>query len=152
MNEQRTVIHKHYVGLVAILLGGFVAAMLVTYGALLLQSGGALNSLGVALFLVVACLAFGFSIIQAITYWRSTVVMDANGVTFTNWYGFFFSVQSQADWTDLQDVSYQKGGILALFFDYGSVTVHTASGRANLTMTMLPEPEALAGFIDQHIN
>jgi len=152
MNPQRTVIHKHWIGWVIILLTGGVAATLIVYGAKALELGQAIDYWTELLFYAVAALTAFFSIVNAVTYWRSTIVFDAEGVTVTNWPGLFFSVQSRADWTDLEDVTATQAGIVAKFFDYGTVRIQTAGTRSNLEMTMLPDPQALAGFVQLHLS
>lgn len=143
-----TIIHRHPIGVIAYLATGAIVALLIYFGAVLLYQGEWLNQWGYRMMLTVAALAILWSWVLAITYWRSTIRLDSNGITVTSYRGLFFSTTAQADWSEIQDVAYTRGGILASWLDYGTVLVQTAGTRTNLELSMVPSPDALAGYID----
>lgn len=136
-------IHKHWIGYVIIglsgslLLVGLILGMWASYiaGLLTLALFGILSTLIVAVVL--------FTLLSLWFYYWPVLIYGTSNVTITNWLTFFSSVQAEAEWIEIEDVTVRKPGILAQLFDYGTITIETAGTKPNLSISRMPHAEEL---------
>ncbi len=57
--------------------------------------------------------------------------------------GLFAKTVSEIDLFRIQDVTTDVHGVFATFFDYGTVTITTASNNANLAFRNIPHPDKI---------
>lgn len=106
-----------------------------------------LGPLGMIAF--VASLAIGLT--TAIRTWlvasKTTFVLTAERIIDIDQQGFFARSISETRYEQIQDVSLRVKGLLQTFAKIGDVVVETGSGRSNLVIRDVREPEKIQGLL-----
>jgi uncharacterized membrane protein YdbT with pleckstrin-like domain len=88
-------------------------------------------------FLIVLGLAF-----QQFLHWYFNIYILTNKrIVDIDFYGLFYRSVSQTTLSNVQDITYTKGGIAQNFFDYGDIRIQTAGTAANFEFENIPDPE-----------
>lgn len=143
---QQLVIHRSFVGLLFIYLGGFVlsAALLFALRYALLEPGTLLlaSILGFA-----AAVTFLATVVQALAYSLANLTFTSQFFRVTTWPTIFASKVGESEWYQVQDVQVSKGGILAQLFDYGTLVIQSAGSIGYMRITYIPRVEYVRDLI-----
>lgn len=88
------------------------------------------------------------TIFAILTYIRNKIVVNDDGITF---YRYFTPINFKAPTVDLnavQSVQPQQGGLFAVVFNYGTLTIKAADDNPQLSMTYIPDVATVASDID----
>ncbi|ARE33949.1 hypothetical protein ACH49M_19035 [Rhodococcus qingshengii] len=58
--------------------------------------------------------------VTAIVYNLHSMTLNESGVMIKNWGSLFFSSETHCDWNEIEDLSVQRGGLLAFVGGYGN--------------------------------
>lgn len=124
------VIHKHWIGLLAIsAAGGLMVALLLS--AIVLSNLD--RSLQLMLFGIAIIVSIG-TLLEFYAYTLNRIVLDTNGLTFYTYWTPFTRQVTSCEWRDIEDVTANQRNIVALTLGYGTLTVQTAGVVPNLSM------------------
>lgn len=154
-NKERLIaeIRKHPIGLFFIYLTGCSIAVIaaVIFGLASFTNGlgdfmggaelsGSVRSLivvGGFLFIVFVLIAMT---IQAVLYTHNVIFVTSDKIAQILYMSLFHRKISQLSIGDVQDVTVTQRGVLAHFFNYGTLVIETAGEQQNYTFTYIPEP------------
>lgn len=147
--EMVTEIRKHPIGLIAILLSGFVvivtclvvAAVVSTANLSGLFGGGNdLRGIIVAGCLFLILFAVIGTLIGVFLYRSNVIYVTSEKVAQVLYPSLFHRKVSQLSIGDIQDITVSQNGILPHIFNYGRLVVETSGEQDNYIFTMVPDP------------
>lgn len=83
----------------------------------------------------------GFIIAKFLGWYFNIYIVTNERVIDIDFHYLLYKQFSQAELNRIQDISYSSGGILATFFNYGTVKIQTAGEMPNLEFDKVPRPE-----------
>lgn len=90
----------------------------------------------------------GLFVLENFLIWYYNVFLVTNErVLDLDFYGLFHTESSEATLPQIQDVSSSRGGLAALFFNYGNVFVQTAAEEGKIEILGVPEPDKVHKII-----
>ena len=140
-----TTIHKHWFGLLIILVLGLGFAALIAYFAFKLVTWEASNLApqgSAAVLAVLALLVVLFTAINAITYLASRITYTDETITFVVQVSLFGNSVSQFELRELEDVNVNRG-LGGLLFGYGTLIVQTAGTQNFTRFTYTPNAQVV---------
>lgn len=150
-------IRKHPIGLLIIELTGVIMAIIVMLAAYALiwgtkQLDSSLASDGVtAIVMIVGVLlalgVLGVSFIGSILYKSNVIFVTNEKIAQVLYKSIFDRTISQLSIGDVQDVTVTQKGLLARYFNYGTLVIETAGEQQNYTFTYVPSPYETAKLI-----
>lgn len=149
--ELITEIRKHPLGLIIVLLtGAFVVLTLMLAGVFLgmadfdnILSLQDANSLRPILIFVIALLIIATAVmtfIAAFLYQSNVIFITSEKIAQVVYRSLFNRKISQLSIGDVQDVTVTQKGVLAHYFDYGTLVIETAGEQVNYEFTYVPSP------------
>jgi hypothetical protein len=88
-------------------------------------------------YLIVLSIAF-----QEFLYWYFNIYILTNRkIVDIDYFNLFYRKISQTTLSNVQDITFTKGGLFQNFFDYGDIHIQTAGTSANFEFTHIPDPE-----------
>jgi uncharacterized membrane protein YdbT with pleckstrin-like domain len=143
-----TVIHRHPIGIVGIILVGAaaIAAAIVLF-VLLSPDSFSSNPMGVigGLFIFSAAVAF-LALIAIYIYRQSRLLVTNKHLAEVMQRTLVNRKVSQLSMRDVEDANADQRGILATIFNYGTLTIETAGEMENFVFTLCPNPTK---YVDQ---
>ena len=145
-------IRKHPIGLIIIYVSGFLIASILFItlvgGALFLRDDvlgpgmelGAARSVMVLLGGLLSLLALAITAIGGYLYKSNVVIITSEKIAQILYRTIFDRKISQLSIGDVQDVTVTQKGIVARFFDYGTIVIETAGEQQNYTFSYAPQP------------
>lgn len=156
-------IRKHQIGLVFIYFIGLfisIALILAFFGAVIfldndpLELGVSRRTIqGLAIFIgtILILLSLLATYIGAYIYQHNVVLVTSDKLTQVIYKNIFHRKISQLSIGDVQDVTVNQIGILARFFNYGTLVIETAGEQQNYTFSFVPNPyEASKAIVNAH--
>ncbi len=153
-----TEIRKHPVGLVIVLLtGGFVILMLMLVGiffgvvdfdaVLGIEEANGLRPLFIILsfFMIIGTAIMTF--IAAFLYQSNVIFVTSEKIAQVLYSSLFNRKISQLSIGDVQDVTVTQKGLLAHFFNYGTLVIETAGEQENYKFSYVPHPYQVSKYI-----
>lgn len=135
-------IHRHWIGLAAIIIGSSLASVFVIYLFLWLYIHHMVDSSAIWFGVVLFAIIIIIGIVAARVYWLSTIVLTTTGITVTSWISLFYDIESECTWSQVEDVTATTGGIVAQLFDYGTLLIQTAGTHTYLELKTVPDADA----------
>lgn len=89
------------------------------------------------------------TVVTLIVYYLSHINVNATGIEFISYSALFTSYSTDTEWTNVQTVTVSQSGIFSVLLRYGELTVQTSDARPNMTMTYVPNANALKARIEQ---
>jgi hypothetical protein len=105
---------------------------------------GAITSISVVIFLIIAVVSLGFTFIANYVYWGNRWIVTSDSITQIAQISLFNKQASQLSLKNVEDISSTKTGILQHLFNYGTIKAETANERTHFTFTYCPRPEEYA--------
>ena len=90
---------------------------------------------------------FGFVLAKFLGWFFNIYIVTSERVIDIDFYYLLYKKFSQAELSKIQDTSFETGGILATFFNYGNVSVQTAGESPNLEFDKVPYPDRVVETI-----
>jgi len=84
---------------------------------------------------------FGFILASFLHWFFNIYIVTNERIVDIDFLYLLYKRLSQAELSEIQDITYTSGGILATFFDYGNITIQTASEMPNIEFEKVPHPE-----------
>jgi membrane protein YdbS with pleckstrin-like domain len=137
-----TIIHKHPIGVVAIILVGLAAvAAAVVFFIFLFPNSFSDNPTGAAggLFLFSAVVAL-IVLIAIYIYRQNRLLVTNKHLAQVTQRTLVMRKISQLSMSNVEDANADQRGILATIFNYGTLTVQTAGEMENFIFTLCPNP------------
>lgn len=102
-----------------------------------------------ALHLIVVLLFSLVAIYLTLIYWLDRLIVTNKRIVFIDWKYLTIKTEHEASLYDIEDITSQEKGIIALlpFFDYGTIVIKTASAKTLITFPQAPDPEGVKKFI-----
>lgn len=149
--ELITEIRKHPVGLAIVLAtGGFVMLMLLLSGVFLgvvdfdailgLQDANSLRPLLVIFMFMFVLATAVMTFIAAFLYQSNVIFITSEKIAQVLYRSLFNRKISQLSIGDVQDVTVTQKGLLAHYFDYGTLIIETAGEQENYQFSYVPKP------------
>lgn len=135
--------HRHWIGIALITLGALfstaflVAAICYTY-MLGILTANLFTIFGLAIILVILV-----AYVWAYVYWLSVIEVSPDKIVVVRWFTLFSSRQAEAEFREVEDITFSQPGILSQLAGFGTLTIETAGTKPNLTLSYMPEPEQL---------
>ena len=145
-------IRKHYFGLVMIYISGFTVSVVLfiflVLGSLFVQEDAsvletnvsAIRVIMVLLGAVLTLLSIAMTLIGAYLYKGNVMLVTSEKIAQVLVRTIFDRKISQLSIGDIQDVTVSQKGVLAHFFDYGTLVIETAGEQQNYTFSFTPKP------------
>ena len=90
---------------------------------------------------------FGFVLAKFLGWFFNIYIVTSERVIDIDFYYLLYKKFSQAELSKIQDTSFETGGIIATFFNYGNVSVQTAGESPNLEFDKVPYPDRVVEMI-----
>ena len=119
-------------------------AVPIVFQALLTDNFIAINLSARNIFLAVTTwylVVAGFSFQRFLSWYFNIYILTNKRIVDIDFYGLFYRSVSQASLSNVEDITYTKGGLFQNFFDYGNLTLQTAGTAPNFEFTSIPDPE-----------
>ena len=86
-------------------------------------------------------------------YWLDRLIVTNKRIIFIDWEYLTVKTEHEAELNDIQDITSQEKGLVALipFFDYGTIVIKTASAKTFIKFTQSPDPNGIKQFIYSNI-
>jgi uncharacterized membrane protein YdbT with pleckstrin-like domain len=86
---------------------------------------------------------------MALIYWLDKFIVTNHRILFVNWKSLTRRDEAEAFYHEIQEIQTQEKGFLSYFraFDYGTITVETASAHVIIEFTEAPDPEGIRRYI-----
>ena len=129
----------------------FLLFVPAVFAPLLFQSLGVFSSIPFGYGIVGAAFwytaVFGFVLAKFLGWFFNIYIVTNERVVDIDFYNLLYKKFSQAELDKIQDTSFESGGIVATFFNYGNVSVQTAGESPNLEFDKVPYPERVVETI-----
>lgn len=144
-------IKRHPFGIISTYIGGlFAIGVAVGLGLLAPNIAesynyqGDVNSMAIALVLLVS-IAVGLALfIATYVYWQNQWIVTDDSVTQINQDGLFGKRTGQLSMGHLEDVTVDKSGLIQTMFNFGTLKVETAGERSKFVFPYCPDPDMYA--------
>ncbi len=90
---------------------------------------------------------FGYALANFIAWFFNIYIVTNERVVDIDFIYLLYKQFSEAELMKTQDISYATGGMIAMIFGYGNVTIETAGETPNLTFKKIPYPERVVETI-----
>lgn len=130
---------------------GWVTTMLILIalpliiGPLLLSSALIPPEIPAGYYLVVPFLWYlgvaGIAFTNFLRWYFNVYIVTNDRVVDIDWLSLLYKQLSSTQLEKIQDVTYNQGGILDSFFDFGNVLIQTAGNEPNFEFEAVPKPE-----------
>lgn len=86
----------------------------------------------------------------SLLYWLDKLVITNQRVLFVNWKTLLSREEDSTDLIDIQDIATHEFGFLSAFklFDFGTLTITTASPKIGIIFDSAPNPEGIKNMIE----
>lgn len=145
-------IRKHNFGLIMIYISGFTVSavlfVMLVLGSLLVNEDASIMETdvsGVRMLMVIfgvilTLLSIGMTLLGAYLYKGNVMLVTSEKIAQVLVKTIFHRKISQLSIGDIQDVTVTQKGVLAHYFDYGTLVIETAGEQQNYTFTFTPKP------------
>jgi uncharacterized membrane protein YdbT with pleckstrin-like domain len=144
-----TVIHRHPIGIIGIILVGLIAiAAAIVLFTVLSPDSFSSNPTGVVGGLFIFSAAVALIVLVAIYIYRQSRLLVTNKHLAQIMQRTLVNRKvSQLSMRDVEDANADQRGILAMIFNYGTLTVETAGEMENFVFSLCPTPNKYADQI-----
>ena len=84
--------------------------------------------------------SLGYGILSFLSWYFNIHLITNRRVVDLDYYGFLFYRLSEAPLYQIQDVTYQVGGVFSIIFNYGDLYVQTAAEKREFDFLRIPSP------------
>ncbi len=104
--------------------------------------------IGVAAFFVVVLLALFFWLRSWYAWQKTMFVVTNRRMVDIDQHGYFSRTVSEMFFSNIDDVSYRKKGVLQMIFGYGTVRLETSGSAADIEVSRVRQPSRLHDLIN----
>lgn len=83
----------------------------------------------------------GIAFTNFLRWYFNVYIVTSDRVVDIDWLSLLYKQLSSTQLEKIQDVTYNQGGILDSFFDFGNVLIQTAGSEPNFEFEAVPKPE-----------
>ena len=94
---------------------------------------------------------FGFAIVNFLRWYFNIYVVTNERIVDIDFIHLLYKEFSEAQLTNVQDISYKRAGIFASLFNFGNVFVQTAGTFPNFEFLAVPRPSQVITIISELI-
>lgn len=104
-------------------------------------------------FLVISIFLGFFIFYVGLLYFLDILIITTHRVILVDWKSLFNRIEHEAELSDIQDIKTKEYGILSQLkiFDYGLLSIETASSRTTIVFDSAPDPESIKHFLLAYI-
>lgn len=135
-------IRRSVLGIIAMVIAWFVVNVIVYYGLSVTVVDPSTKDILAQLAGLITVITGLVLILSIYLYWAASLTITATGLRVTRYKSLFWSIQSEIEWENVEEVTVSAGGILKSLFGVGTLLVQTASAEPNLAMNWV-------GSVDQ---
>lgn len=86
---------------------------------------------------------------MSLIYWLDKFIVTNHRILFVNWKSLTARHEAEAFYHEIQEIQTKEKGFLSYFkvFDYGTITIETASAHVIIEFHNAPDPEGMRRFI-----
>jgi len=84
--------------------------------------------------------SLGYGLLSFLYWYFNVHLITTHRVVDLDYYGFLFYRLSEAPLYQIQDISYQVGGLFGIFFNYGDLYIQTAAEQREFDFLGIPNP------------
>ncbi len=101
------------------------------------------------IYTVIAIIFLAIAGYSSLIFYLDRLVMTNQRVIHIDWHGLFARDESEAEYSDIQDIETRENGILSnlKIFDYGYIIIQTASKKISIMFEDANDPEGIKHFI-----
>ena len=95
-------------------------------------------------------LIFGlFLLYDQTIYWLDRLIITNKRIHYIDWKSAFTKSETEAEIEDIQDIKTLESGVLSSlpFFNYGTISVETASSKISIVFPDAPNPDAIKDLL-----
>lgn len=90
---------------------------------------------------------FGYALANFVRWYYNLYIVTTERVVDIDFVNLLYKKFSETRLTNIEDVTYTAGGIMATFFNYGNVYIQTAGETPNFEFTAIPRPATVVQAI-----
>lgn len=106
-----------------------------------------LDILGLAIFIVLIIISLVLYLRSYACYKNTALLITDTRIVDFHQKGLFFKEVSEIIFENIEDISYNKKGIAASLFNYGTLEIQTAAQKFNIEVKGLPSPDKIQSLI-----
>lgn len=91
---------------------------------------------------------FGYAFTNFLHWYYNIYIVTNERVVDVDWISLLYKQLSSTQIERIQDVTYNQGGILDAFFDFGNVLIQTAGSEPNFEFDAVPKPNVVVKQIN----
>lgn len=91
----------------------------------------------------------GIALTNFLRWYFNVYIVTSDRVVDIDWLSLLYKQLSSTQLEKIQDVTYNQGGILDSFFDFGNVLIQTAGNEPNFEFEEIPKPERVVRQINK---
>lgn len=84
--------------------------------------------------------SFGYGILSFLSWYFNIHLITNRRVVDLDYYGFLFYRLSEAPLYQIQDITYQVGGLFSVIFNFGDLYIQTAAEKREFDFLKIPNP------------
>jgi len=92
-------------------------------------------------------LSLGYGTLSFLSWFFNIYLVTDRRIVDLDYFGFLFYRLSEAELSQIQDVTYQVGGVFRVFFNYGDVFIQTAAEEREFDFEAVPNPARVHDLI-----
>lgn len=92
---------------------------------------------------------FGVGFEQFLSWYFHVYIVTDERIIDYDFYSLIYKRVSKAKIDNIEDVTYEMGGVLASFFHYGNVYIQTAGEKLELDFEQVPNPELVSKLLNE---
>ncbi len=145
-----TIVHRHPIGIIAIYLEALIGILAITGLGYLVFSdrlhnlSGQAYRLMIGIVIVLVGLVALIILVATYVYHQSRLIVTDKSLVQVIQKGLFIRKISRLSMSNVEDVSAAHSGILAMMFNFGTLTVQTAGEEDNFIFIYCPNPDYYA--------
>ena len=112
--------------------------------------------IGVQMLLIIFwyLLSLGYGTLSFLSWFFNIYLVTDRRIVDLDYFGFLFYRLSEAELSQIQDVTYQVGGVFRVLFNYGDVFIQTAAEEREFDFEAVPNPaqvhDLITDLVEKH--
>lgn len=125
----------------------FIVNVVVFYGLSVTDVDPSTKSILAHLAGIIAVITGVVLLVSIYLYWAASLTITASGLRVVRYKSLFWSVQSEIEFQNVEEVTVSSHGILKSLFGVGTILVQTASAEPNLALNYIGNVDQVREWI-----
>lgn len=125
----------------------FIVNVIVFYGLSVTDVDPSTQSILAQLAGLIAVITGVVLLVSIYLYWAASLTLTTSGLRVVRYKSLFWSVQSEVEWENVEEVTVSSGGIVKSLFNVGTILVQTASAEPNLVLNYIGNVDQVREWI-----